>query len=130
MHNLSISDSKKQMRPINHPDISEISVEGILYALSDPVRVQIFMSLAQAGCSKNCSTFIYQGEKPLPKSTLSQHFRILREAGLVRSERSGVELHNTSRCAELKGRFGPMIEGIIKAYQAQKNSSKVKKKSR
>jgi DNA-binding transcriptional ArsR family regulator len=38
-------------------------------------------------------------------ATLSQHFRALREAGLVRSERHGVELRNVSRCKEIERRF-------------------------
>ncbi|WP_334270664.1 ArsR/SmtB family transcription factor, partial [Edaphobacter sp. HDX4] len=33
----------------------------------------------------------------MPKSTLSQHFKVLRESGLIRAERKGVEMHNTSR---------------------------------
>ena len=56
---------------------------------------------------------------PLPKSTLSQHFRILREAGLIYSERKGVELHNRTRCTELKERFGDMVAAIVTAYAAQ-----------
>jgi hypothetical protein len=31
-----------------------------------------------------------------------EHLRILPEAGLIPSERNGVELHNTSRCEELR----------------------------
>jgi DNA-binding transcriptional ArsR family regulator len=52
----------------------------------------------------------------MPKSTLSQHFKILREAGLVRSERKGVELQNTPRWDEYGKKFGPMISSIIEAY--------------
>jgi DNA-binding transcriptional ArsR family regulator len=40
---------------------------------------------------------------------MSQHFKILREAGLIRSERRGVELKNSTRCHELKKKYGPMI---------------------
>lgn len=107
------------MRKLYHPTVKEITVEGILHALSDPVRVQIFIDLANAECSKNCSTFLSIGKLKLPKSTLSQHFRILREAGLIYSERCGVELHNRTRCAELKERFGDMVGTIIKAYISQ-----------
>ena len=39
--------------------------------------------------------------------------------GLIRSERKGVELHNTSRCEELKKQFGNMIVAIIDAYSEQ-----------
>jgi hypothetical protein len=53
----------------------------------------------------------------------------LREAGLIRSERKGVELHNTSRCEELAKRFGEMVGGIIEAYSEQ-NKRRGKLKSR
>src|SRR6202453_5331481 len=105
------------MRPLYHPSLKEITVQGILYALSDPVRVRIYAELAQADCAMNCSAFMSNGKLTLPKSSLSQHFKILREAGLIRSERKGVELKNSTRCQELKKKFGPMITGILQAYQ-------------
>lgn len=114
------------MRAIYHPRVDEITVEGILYALSDPVRAEIFTRLATSECGKNCSAFL-QVQENLAKSTLSQHLRILREAGLIRSERKGVELINATRCAELDARFGKMIRAIIEAH-AEK--SKFLKKGR
>lgn len=110
------------MRTLQHPKIEDITVEGILHALADPVRVRIFMQLANAECMKNCSTFLNVSETPMPKSTLSQHFRVLREAGLIYSERKGVELHNRTRCDELKERFGEMVGAIIQAYIAQQQA--------
>ena len=107
------------MRPLSHPSVQDITVEGILYALSDPVRVQIFAEIAASDCPKICSNFLILDHRTLPKSTLSQHFKILRESGLVRSERKGVEMHNTTRCAELKERFGEMVAGILDAYRKQ-----------
>lgn len=110
-----------RMRKLHHPRPDEITVEGILYALADPVRVQIFTRLAASECAQNCSQFLNVLEQaPLAKSTLSQHFRILREAGLIRSERRGVELINSTRCVELAERFGPMVQSIISAYERQK----------
>jgi DNA-binding transcriptional ArsR family regulator len=99
-------------------------VQGVLYALSDPVRVRIYAELAQADCAMNCSSFLSSGNLKLPKSTLSQHFKILREAGLIRNERKGVELKNSTRCQELKKKFGPMIVGILHAYENEANESK------
>ncbi len=55
-------------------------------------------------------------KKTVPKSTLSQHFKALREAGLIRSERRGVEMLNTSRCAEIDSRFPGLIAAIINAH--------------
>ena len=111
------------MRPIYHPPISEVTVEGILYALSDPVRVQIFAQIAQSECSQICSNFLQVDERTVPKSTLSVHFKVLREAGLIRSERRGVEMHNTSRCAEIDERFGNLLRSILCAYQVQRQAA-------
>jgi DNA-binding transcriptional ArsR family regulator len=112
------------MRPLYHPPLKEITVQGILYALSDPVRVRIYAELALAECSRNCSAFQFNGKIKLPKSTLSQHFKILREAGLIRSERQGVELQNSTRCAELKEKFGPMVLTILQAYAGEAKAAK------
>ena len=107
------------VRPLFHPSIEDISVEGILHALSDPVRVAIYADIVAQGCSHNCSAFLMVNHKAIPKSTLSQHFKALREAGLIRGERRGVEVHNTSRCAELEQRFPGLIRAIVNAHMIQ-----------
>jgi DNA-binding transcriptional ArsR family regulator len=107
------------MRPLFHPSVEDVTVEGVLHALSDPVRVAIYADIVGSGCSQNCSTFLRVSEKAIPKSTLSQHFKALREAGLIRSERRGVEMQNTSRCAEIDGRFPGLIKAIVKAHNIQ-----------
>ncbi len=107
------------MRPLFHPSIEDITVEGILHALSDPVRVAIYARIVGSQCPINCSDFLSISEKAIPKSTLSQHFKALREAGLIRGERRGVEMHNTSRCAELEKRFPGLVAAIVKAHHLQ-----------
>lgn len=107
------------MRPLFHPSIEDITVEGILHALSDPVRAAIFADIVAQDCSQNCSTFLTVSDKAIPKSTLSQHFRALREAGLVRGERRGVEVHNLSRCAEIEERFPGLLLAIVNAHTIQ-----------
>ncbi len=90
-----------------------------MHALSDPVRVAIFAEIAGASCPQTCSNFVNISQKAIPKSTLSQHFKALREAGLIRGERQGVEMHNTSRCAEIDKRFPGLIAAIVKAHHIQ-----------
>jgi len=107
------------MRPLLHPAIEDITVEGILHALSDPVRAAIYAELAGSGCAATCSNFLQVSDRDIPKSTLSLHFRALREAGLVRSERRGVEMHNTSRCKEIEQRFPGLLPAILKAHSVQ-----------
>jgi DNA-binding transcriptional ArsR family regulator len=117
------------MRPLFHPAAEDVTVEGILHALSDPVRAHIYAEIARAECPQTCSAFLEVGDKPVPKSTLSQHFKVLREAGLLRSERKGVELHNTPR-TELCERFGPLIGTIIDAHRAERERQKPKRPRR
>src|SRR5258706_5935546 len=107
------------MRPLYHPSVDDITVEGILHTLSDPVRVAIYADIVGSGCSQNCSAFLQVSEKAIPKSTLSQHFKALREARLIRSERQGVEMQNASRCGEIEKRIPGLIKAIVNAHNIQ-----------
>ncbi len=83
---------KEIMKPIFHPPLDAITLEGIFHALSDPARTAIFANIAFSECPQNCTALAQISDRAIPKSTLSQHFNALREAGLIRSERQG------SRC--------------------------------
>jgi DNA-binding transcriptional ArsR family regulator len=107
------------VRPLFHPSLADVTVEGILHALSDPVRAAIYADIVAQECSHNCSMFLTVSDKAIPKSTLSQHFKVLREAGLIRGERRGVEMHNISRCAEIEERFPGLIRAIVNAHTIQ-----------
>jgi DNA-binding transcriptional ArsR family regulator len=117
------------MRPLFHPSIEDITVEAVLHALSDPVRVSMFIDIAVQTCPQNCSNFLVVSDKAIPKSTLSHHFKILREAGLIRSERHGVEMQNVSRGMELDGRFPGLLQAIIQAHKIQSRDEARAKKS-
>jgi len=110
---------KKIMRPLFHPPQDSITLEGVLHALSDPVRMALFAEIAFAQCAQNCTMFAKMSEREIPKSTLSQHFKVLRDAGLIRSERQGVEMQNLSRCPEVEQRFPGLLSSILTAYKAQ-----------
>jgi len=118
------------MRPLFHPSMQDVTVEGILHALSDPVRVSIFSDIAGATRSQMCSNFLTVSEKEIPKSTLSQHFKALREAGLIRGERVGVEMKVTSRCGEIEKRFPGLIQAIVRAHGIQRESDRGKVRER
>lgn len=107
----------KNMRPLFHPSIDEVRPEAVLHALADPVRAAIFADISRSGCVQACSTFASVGDRVIPKSSLSQHFKVLREAGLVRSERQGIEMRNFSRCEEVDARFPGLLRAILDAYQ-------------
>ncbi|MCJ2097104.1 helix-turn-helix domain-containing protein [Methylobacterium sp. J-072] len=107
------------MRPFVHPAIEDIQPEAILHALSDPNRAAIFAKIMTAGCVEACSAVSALGDRVIPKSSLSTHFKVLREAGLIRSERHGVEMRNHSRWDEVEARFPGLLAAIINAYAAE-----------
>lgn len=106
------------MRPLYHPAVEEITVQGILHALADPVRARILMELISSDSTLNCTAFLNIYNTPLPKSTLSQHFTILRESGLVYSERKGVAMHNRVR-NDIMPIFGDLVGAILEAYRQE-----------
>lgn len=89
---------------------NEIILPKVLHALSDPVRMEIVLKIARAG-QVACGAF----DIPMPKSTLSHHFKVLRESGVVTSRREGNELINTLRIEDLEARFPGVIMSIIGA---------------
>jgi DNA-binding transcriptional ArsR family regulator len=107
------------MKPLLHPSVDDITVESILHALSDPARVQIFAAIAQSGCAQSCAVWLELSDRKVPKSTLSQRFKTLREAGLIRSERRGVKMYNTPRCQEIDRRFPGLLTAISDALAIQ-----------
>ncbi len=111
------------MRPLFHPSLDDIRLEAILHALSDPVRVEIFANIAGAPCAMGCQAFVTVGDRVIPKSSLSQHFKVLRESGLIRSEREGVEMRNLSRCAEIDTRFPGLLAAIMAAHAKEKKAA-------
>lgn len=104
------------MRPLVHPEIETVQPEMILHALSDPDRAAILVNIMEEGGIKACSTVSALGDRVIPKSSLSNHFRILREAGLIRSERQGKQMRNHLRLAEVNARFPGLLAAIMNAY--------------
>jgi DNA-binding transcriptional ArsR family regulator len=106
-------------RPLRHPSMESVTVAGILHALADPVRLAIVRELLEAESGMNCVETMSKVNVALPKSTCSQHFQILREAGLIRCERKGVELSSRLRCRELEARFPGLLSTILKAHKRE-----------
>ena len=96
------------MSEMTHPETEEIRLERVLYALSDPVRLSIVRQLARDG-EATCAAL----DGGRPKSSMSHHFRILREAGLVQTRVAGTVHQNTLRRAELDSRFPGLMDAIL-----------------
>jgi DNA-binding transcriptional ArsR family regulator len=95
---------------IAHPELDEIELSAVLHALSDPVRLRIVAGLARAD-DLSCGSF----ELPVTKSTCTHHFKVLREAGIIRQRHAGTARLNTLRRDELDARFPGLLATILDA---------------
>src|SRR3569832_769681 len=112
------------MRPLFHPAIEDVRPEAILHALSDPERATNYASITATSFGATCSTFANTGERVVPKSSLSQHIKVLREAGLIRCERHGVEMRNHSRLSELDEPLRNLVVAALGAYKMCQGESR------
>jgi DNA-binding transcriptional ArsR family regulator len=96
-----------------HPGPEDITLAGVLGALSDPVRLRILRKLLESRAGAlSCSAAAPCAE--MAKSTLSHHFRVLRDAGLIRTTKQGVENLNRVRWDEVNARFPGLLRAIMK----------------
>ena len=94
------------------PSCKDILLTAVLYALSDEIRLGIVRQLAERG-ELPCGVF----EIDRPKSSLSHHFRVLRESGLVSTRRNGTILLNTLRREDIEARFPGLISAVLEEKQ-------------
>lgn len=99
--------------PIRHPERGEIELAAVLHALSDPVRLQIIGALANGG-EVNCKSFAL----PVSKSTCTHHFRVLREAGVIKQRVEGTTRLNSLRRDDLESQFPGLIDAVLGAARA------------
>jgi DNA-binding transcriptional ArsR family regulator len=95
---------------IPHPARDDLDLASVLHALSDPVRLEIVAGLAD-GEERACGSF----DVGVTKSTCTHHFRVLREAGLIRQRQQGTMRLNSLRRDDLEARFPGLLGTILEA---------------
>ncbi len=86
-------------------------ITGVLQALADPVRLAIVRRLADGEEPRPCSSF----HLPFHKSTLSHHFRVLREAGLIEHRCQGTWRLITLRRAEVDAVYPGLLDSVLRS---------------
>lgn len=97
------------MSVFHHPEPASLTLPEVLHALGDATRLAIVRKLAENGalsCGEVCTR--------TPRSTLTHHLKILRDAGLIHTEKTGQTHRNTLRSAELEQRFPGLLTGILR----------------
>jgi len=105
--------SRQVAEEIPHPTRAELELSAVLHALSEPVRLTMVASLAacEEGDEPSCGSF----DVPVTKSTCTHHFKILREAGIIRQRPDGTARLNTLRRDDLEARFPGLLDAILQS---------------
>ena len=106
------------MREPHHPARGEIELAAVLHALSDPARLEIVRRLAD-GDEPSCGMF----ELGLSKPTLSHHFKVLRESGVVRTRPDGRKRLLSLRTDDLDARFPGLLDAVLAAKRRRTRSA-------
>jgi DNA-binding transcriptional ArsR family regulator len=94
-----------------HPSREELQIADVLHALSDPQRLSIVRRLAEEPEPRRCGSFDLQ----VTKSTLTHHFRVLREAGVIEQREEGTARLNSLRRDDLDARFPGLLDAVLAA---------------
>jgi DNA-binding transcriptional ArsR family regulator len=92
-----------------HPTREELEMASVLHALSDPQRLSIVRSLAEDHTPRRCGSF----DLCVTKSTLTHHFRVLREAGVIDQREEGTARLNSLRREDLDVRFPGLLDAVL-----------------
>lgn len=96
------------MRHARLPASDQIAIEDVFHALSDPFRLEVVRRLAVEG-EASCQAL--EGDRP--KSSVSHHFRVLREAGLIRTRNEGASRMNALRREDIERRFPGLLSCVL-----------------
>ncbi|MBE7188280.1 ArsR/SmtB family transcription factor [Jatrophihabitans endophyticus] len=94
-----------------HPDLGDVELTAVLFALSDPARLELVRLIAAEGPQTvaQCHTV----DPDSPKSTFSHHLKTLREAGLISNVPHGRERQISLRRDELDARFPGLLDSVL-----------------
>ncbi|WP_131743084.1 ArsR/SmtB family transcription factor [Actinomadura roseirufa] len=97
-----------------HPEREQILLENVLSALGNPLRLRIVGVLADGG-EHTCGSIL---DKPVSKSTLSHHWRVLRDSGVIWQHPHGRENLISLRRDDLEARFPGLLPALLNAVRS------------
>ena len=97
------------MTEVIEPAIETVTIDVVLSALADPVRLTFVRALDAAGDWTCGSDVLRATGVTIGKSTLSHHIKVLREAGLIRTRVDGIRRLVTLRYEDVEQRFPGLL---------------------
>jgi DNA-binding transcriptional ArsR family regulator len=102
-----------------HPNLKDVPLASVLHALSDPTRLAIVRRLNDdlhgEGEGLAC---VCAAPDELPRATMSNHFTMLRSAGLIESRKQGTMVINRLRRSDIDARFPGLLDAVLQAEAA------------
>jgi DNA-binding transcriptional ArsR family regulator len=106
-----------EMSELWHPATNSIELSEVMRALADPARLEIVARLAATN-GANCQA-VGSGIE-LHKSTMSHHYRVLREAGVTSTTQEGRARVVRLRRDDLDTRFPGLLDSVLAALAQPK----------
>ena len=98
-------------RTMPHPDADALELTSVLFALSDPARLDLVRLIAAEGPQTVAQC--HSVDPDTPKSTFSHHLKTLREAGVVRNVPTGRQREISLRREDLDARFPGLLDAVL-----------------
>lgn len=107
--------------PLPEPEVQDLQLDVVMGALADPLRLTIIKKLLLESESFDhaCSWFGFDR----PKSSLTHHFKALREAGLIRQRQYGFERRSHVRVKDINDRFPGLLD-LVEAWEPKNHCDK------
>lgn len=93
------------------PTLEQFDLTAVLHALSDPTRLAVVAQLDRVG-EMSCGCL----DVSVAKSTLSQHLRVLREAGVTHTRPDGNQRWLSIRRDALDAEFPNLLDAVLAAH--------------
>ncbi len=98
------------MPRFTHPRLDDVPLDLALHALADPNRLGMVARLA---ATERLSCTDAAPCESIPRSTLSNHLKLLRAAGLIETTQSGREMINKLRRSDFERRFPGLLDAVL-----------------
>jgi hypothetical protein len=107
----AVQDQQKVPERLPQPAAAEMDLPVVMDALSDPIRLAIMHRLLvdAAGEERSCGWVGIDR----PKSTLTHHFRVLRDAGLIEQRQHGLTRSSSVRVDDVQARFPGLLDLVF-----------------
>ncbi|HDT0686764.1 TPA: helix-turn-helix transcriptional regulator [Klebsiella aerogenes] len=100
----------------NHPEREQIRLENVLFALGNPLRLEIIRTLSD-GREQSCNAL---RKEDIAKSTMTHHWRVLRDSGVIWQRPQGRENLISLRRDDLDARFPRLLDTLLNVMRQEK----------